>query len=999
MKRNTWISRWVKRIFSSAKPIQKRRRATFRPAFERLEERWVPSAITIMVTNTNDNGAGSLRQAILDSNANPAAPLFPNTIDFSISALGDTQIIHVGDNSGGGGTLNQALPAITQPVQVNGYSETGAALNNSPFGTNANILIELDGTDVTLAAPDTTNSTLSGLDLEGRNATISGLAIMKFPGNGINLGGIGFNTITGDFIGTDYTGVTIGVGNARDGVAAQSLSNDNTIGGTAARFINVISGNGLNGIEVHSLRNVAQSNLIGSDETGLLTPIPNGNDGVLLGAGAVLNTIGGGNVISGNDANGLEITGAGVSGNLVIGDLIGVRTNGTVRLGNASDGVLIHTSATANTVGGATSGERNIISANYVHGVEITGAGVSGNVVLGNYIGLDVNGTAGLGNANDGVFIALGAAANTVGSTILGNVISSNAGSGVTIRDSGTSRNVVLGNSIGVNPAGTIAMGNAIMGVDIINQAANNTVGGVATGAGNLISGNSGSGVYLGEAQTTGNVVLGNLIGTTKDGAGSIGNGTSGVIIQNSARANTIGGTATGAGNVISGNTAAGILITSAGASGNLVLGNLIGTSKSGAASLGNGTSGVIIQSSATANTIGGAATGAANVISGNTAEGVYLTGNGTSGNVVLGNLIGTSSTGAAALGNGDNGVLLNLLATANTVGGTATNAGNVISGNTDNGVDLDGSGVSGNVVQGNLIGSDKSGAVSIANGNDGVIVQNSAGANTIGGTATGAGNVISGNTGNGVEIALTSGNLVLGNLIGVTKNGSAILGNGADGVLVNAASLNTIGGTAAGAGNVVSGNGTLPIPSGGQLDGNGVEINGSAGVASGNLVQGNLIGTNKTGTGKLGNLNDGVLITNAGAGGASGNTIGGTAAGAGNVISGNANHGVEMSGTGVSGNLVLGNFIGANKAGTASLGNAGDGVLIDASPNDNTIGGTAVGAGNVISGNGTSGGTLGTFNGEGVEINGSFGVVSGNVVLGNLIGTDKSGTVKLGNL
>ncbi len=997
MKRYTWMTRWVKRIFSSAKPIQNRRRRTFRPSIERLEERWVPSAITLTVINTNDNGAGSLRQAILDSNANPSAPLFPNVIEFNISALGDTQIIHVGDNSGGGGTTNQALPAIIQPVQIDGYTETGSETNNSPFGTNANILIELDGSDVTLPAPDTTNSTKSGLDLEGRNATISGLAFINFPGNGINLGGIGFNTVAGDFIGTDYTGVTIGVGNALDGVAVQSLSNDNTIGGIAARDINVISGNGVNGIEIHSVRNVAQGNLLGSDETGLLTPIPNGNDGVLLGLGAVGNTISASNVISGNDANGLEITGSGTSGNLVIGNLIGIRTNGTVRLGNANDGVLIHASAAANTVGGVLSGDRNVISANYAYGVAITGAGVSGNAVLGNYIGLDVNGTAGLGNASDGVSIALGASANTIGGTIVGNVIASNTADGVLIQGGGTSGNVVVGNYIGTDFAGTIGMGNGGPGVAIIGAAAKNTVGGVATGAANLISGNAGSGVYLSDSQTSGNVVLGNLIGTALNGSASIGNGIDGVNIKNSSTANTIGGAASGAANVISGNANYGVALSGAGTSGNLVLGNLIGTDITGAVSLGNGMSGVIIQSSATANTIGGTASRAANIISGNTAEGVYLNGSGTSRNVVLGNLIGTSISGEAALGNGDNGVLL-FLATANTIGGTATSAGNVISGNTGNGIDLDSTGTSGNVVLGNLIGSDKSGATSVANGNDGVLL-NQAVANTIGGTASGAGNVISGNTYSGVEIGQASGNLVLGNLIGVAKNGSAALGNGADGVFVNAASLNTIGGTAAGAGNVISGNGTLPIPSGGQLDGQGVEINGSAGVASGNLVQGNLIGTNKTGTGKLGNLNDGVLITNASAGGASGNTIGGTAAGAGNIISGNANHGVEMSGTGVSGNLVLGNFIGTNKAGTAILGNSGDGVLIDASPNANTIGGTAAGAGNVISGNGASGGTLGTFNGEGVEINGAFGVVSGNVVLGNLIGTDKTGAVKLGNL
>src|SRR5262249_11418462 len=134
----------------------------------------------------------------------------------------------------------------------------------------------------------------------------------------------------------------------------------------------------------------------------------------------------------------------------------------------------------------------------------------------------------------------------------------------------------------------------------------------------------------------------------------------------------------------------------------------------------------------------------------------------------------------------------------------------------------------------------------------------------------------------------------------------------------------NTIGGTAAGAGNVISGNGR------------GVWISDPG--TSGNVVQGNYIGTDATGTAALGNVNDGVRIET----GASGNPIGGSAADAGNVISANLGNGISVN---FDGNLVQGNFIGTNAAGTAALGNALHGVDVQASFNsilNNTISGNA---------------------------------------------------------
>jgi len=107
--------------------------------------------------------------------------------------------------------------------------------------------------------------------------------------------------------------------------------------------------------------------------------------------------------------------------------------SGTAKLGNTLDGVRIQAGATANTVGGTVSGAANVISGNARFGVYLDNSGTSGNVVLGNKIGTDVNGTAKLGNSIDGVAIASGATANTVGGTASGaaNVISGNGLFGV----------------------------------------------------------------------------------------------------------------------------------------------------------------------------------------------------------------------------------------------------------------------------------------------------------------------------------------------------------------------------------------------------------------------------------------------------------------------------------------------------------------------------------------------------------------------------------------
>lgn len=252
-------------------------------------------------------------------------------------------------------------------------------------------------------------------------------------------------------------------------------------------------------------------------------------------------------------------------------------------------------------------------------------------------------------------------------------------------------------------------------------------------------------------------------------------------------------------------------------------------------------------------------------------------------GNTIVGNRIGTNVAGTAALAN-LRGVEVIFGSSANTIGGSGAGDGNVISGNTQQGVRIAGSGVTGNAVQGNLIGTDAAGTAAVPNGTNGVEIGSGADGNTVGGSGAGEGNVISGNaTGVLISSSAILGNAVQGNLIGTDDTGLAAIPNSSDGVNLSGAVATTVGGTTAGARNVIAGNGS-----------DGIDVAGG----SGNIVRGNYVGVDATGAEALANAGSGIRLLS----GANGNTIGGTAAGAGNVISGNTESGVWITGLGVDG-------------------------------------------------------------------------------------------------
>jgi uncharacterized repeat protein (TIGR01451 family) len=332
---------------------------------------------TFTVNSTSDSnfcgGICTLRGAINDANSNPGA----DTINFNIPGFGLQTIAPGG-----------ALPDITGPVDINGYSQPGSSANTSAVGDNAVLNIQLRGNTGPCIF-------CNGLTITGSNVTVRGLVIRNFNRNGVLITGSN-NEVQGNFIGTNSSGTT-DQGNSLNGVRIDNVSN-NTVGGTTAAARNVISGNNNNGvsIDVSTLStttvNTVQGNYIGTQANGT-TALANSQSGVSISGsnGEASNTIGGtasgaGNVISGNTLNGVAIsrgTSASTTANTVQGNFVGTDAAGTSALGNTLDGVLI-TNANNNAVGGTGSGAGNVVAFNSSDGVGV--ASGTGNSILSNSI-------------------------------------------------------------------------------------------------------------------------------------------------------------------------------------------------------------------------------------------------------------------------------------------------------------------------------------------------------------------------------------------------------------------------------------------------------------------------------------------------------------------------------------------------------------------------------------------------------------------------------------
>jgi hypothetical protein len=769
------------------------------------------------------------------------------------------------------GLGNVISASVHSGVDFTGAGTSGNQLESNFIGVDSSgeaPLPNQDGVRIEAGASD--NSIGAGL---------AGNVISANNGSGVVLTGMGTsgNVLESNKIGLTPSG-NPGFGNALDGVLIGGGASDNLVGYVVDLQLtlgNLISGNRQNGVEIRdagTTGNQVQANKIGSDASGL-KPRPNTLNGVAIGTGATANTVGGntpaaGNLIAGNlrsgvfsDAagnfirrnligtiitglgalpnhkDGVDLLGLGetvtdnlISGNLldgvvimgsfqhVLNNKIGTNALGNAPVANKHDGVYfdVTTGPGGNILG--TPGAGNLISGNGWNGIDATGPPTAGNTIQANFIGTDATGLQGVANTLDGVLIN-----STTGFTIggtgqpTGDLIAGNQQDGVEITGPGGTGIVLLADRIGTNVAGNLAVPNAGDGVHIHSGATNNQVGGTGTTDGNLISGNGKDGVLISDYGVSGNQLLGNMIGTNASGKGGLPNTMNGVHIGNGANNNFVGGKAVGARNLISGNSANGVLIDFYVTHDNAVLGNRIGTDLTGLAPLPNQGQGVLIFQSVK-NVIGGSDPSAANVISGNAHDGVQITG-GANQNQVAGNLIGTDVAGASALPNMGNGVDLLEGAFDNTIGGlpptTTSSRGNVISGNGGSGVVISGPLTEQNFVEGNKIGTTLAGDGPLGNQGDGVLIFLGATKNQIGGGAGtfGAGNLIAANAGDGVRIVASNANVVQGNSIGVALGGGRAVGNAGHGVFVySGAQNNTIGGPNAGDGNTIAHNGKAGV-------------------------------------------------------------------------------------------------------------------------------------------------------------------------------------------
>ena len=472
----------------------------------------------IPVFNPADAGAGTLRQAINRANNNANLSI----IEFNLPAAG-TVI-----------APNANLPAITAPVEIDGYSQPGSSPASAAIPAVPGAVIDAVNTTQALAL-NTSNSLIQGLAIHDSSGAMAGPDGIQIAGNA--------NRIEGNHIGTSAAGTTKGMWNLATGVAILA-GQGNVVGGSLPEDANVIAEVDGDGVAIAANANTVVGNRLGLPYGGGLGNHVNGisvtgNDNRIGKTSA-----GGRNVISANNDHGVLISG---NGNAVEGNYVGLDENGASGPGNILDGVHIV-------------GSQNLVRGN---AAGLNGAGValdgSNNSVIANTLG-----TAAASN-DDGVLV-LGGNTNVVGGDEEDerNVISGNNDSGVDIE--GGQNHRVEGNRIGTDADGVAAVANG-NGVSV--ESSFNVV------ADNLLSGNNDAGVMLdGDGvgpPPIGNTVERNVIGLDAGGSAALPN-EYGVVVEDSHR-NAI------TDNVISDNTGHGVLIDSfdlANTDGNWLTGNTI---------------------------------------------------------------------------------------------------------------------------------------------------------------------------------------------------------------------------------------------------------------------------------------------------------------------------------------------------------------------------------------------------------------------------------------
>ncbi len=957
-----------------------------------------------VVTNTNDAGAGSLRQAILDANANPG----PDDITFQIPGAGVHTI-----------TPLSPLPNVTGTTNIDGFTQPGAVANSLGTGSNAVLLVELDGSAAGAGA--------SGLVITGNTASVSGLVINRFVGNGVLFTQSAEGTVRGCYIGTNTAG-TAALGNAAHGVAIID-SGSNLIGGAVVGDFNLISGNGGDGVHIEESMlgadadtNVVQGNRIGLGNGG--GALPNAGNGVYIFGDN--NTVGGqnageGNQIANNGSDGVEVASGGsnaVRGNSIFSntklgiELRDAQPDGTVTPNDAGDG-----DAGANTlqnfpiINSATSAGNSTDVAGTLDSSPGGGFRIdfyssptcdqSGNGEGQTYLG-SVN--AGTDDGGQGTFNVQLLQAVPVGHVVTATLTGESPNTSefspcrVVVAptfnwDGSADTNwhnaanwdtnaVPTATDIVVIPSAGVTNNPAILGADAAaanvtvqagralifsnGRTLNATTTTVDAGA-TLDVASFQTGVLKG-ALTLNGTILASGVGAVFrfDGTTLTNNGTiNATTLRFGGTAQTLAGTGTinSATEVLAGATvtlgtnhtlrALTILnggTFSQGASFNLtVVNNLVVNAGGAFQNLGTGDltlDGDVSNDGTITLNGGGAACGDTDSIllrSVDPAGQIIWAGAGTFSltDVDVSSQAGTAPvTVRSGTNSGNNGANWTF---------TVCPAGSTLTVNTNDDAD-DGAC--------NAAHCSLREAILTANSTPGqveliVFSIGGGGAQTISPAAA----------------LPTITNPVT--IDGTTQPGFA----GSPLVELNG----TNAGAVTAALNITAGGSTVRGLVINRFNGHGIRL----ASAGGNTVAGNFIGTNAAGTAAQANvgLSSGVFIDSS-----PNNNVGGLTAAERNLISGNSDSGVRIDGPSATNNRVLGNLIGTDLSGTVALGNGGRGVAVRAAPG-NIVGGSAAAARNVISGNAAFGVSI------------EFAGANSNLVQGNFIGTQADGVSALPNL
>ena len=423
------------------------------------------AANTYTVTSTADSGAGTLRQAITDANANSGA----DTIAFNITGSGVHTIV-----------LASGLPTVTSPVTIDGYTQPGSSANTQPVGQGLNTVLQIEVNGLAVLGPC--------FRLDAGDTTLKGLVINRCA-QSIELGGfpVSNTRIEGNFLGTDPAGTQLYTNGFTNQVndLGQAATRVGGMTPAARNLISVCT----SGVTLTGTGAFLQGNLFALNASGaaLLTPGCGGSTSFALIVTGSNNLVGGTVAGAGNVfGEASNIISVGGTGNTVQGNLVGTNVAGDFTWENNLNGIVV--SGTNNVIGGSAANAGNVVAgAHFGSGIEVQG---TGHVVQGNWVGIDKTETIDLGNDHGGIVV--GGTGITVGGVGPGeaNVIGFNGGffsgsGGVLVGANGQAS--IRGNRIYANKLAGPQQG---LGIDLIDT---NLNGGISVNdAGDADAGGNG---------------------------------------------------------------------------------------------------------------------------------------------------------------------------------------------------------------------------------------------------------------------------------------------------------------------------------------------------------------------------------------------------------------------------------------------------------------------------------------------------------------------------